>query len=192
MLTKVAFLDRDGVINQDSPNYIRNWSEFHFIPGSLEALKHLKNSGFTIILITNQSGVHRNLVSQASLDEIHTNMQHDVAANGGRIEGIYFCPHRPEENCDCRKPKPGMILQAQQQYRIDLSTAYMVGDSVKDIECAWNAACGFAVLVRTGNGSEAEKILLERETPPGYVAENLMDAAGWIIAHHHRFTMPHS
>jgi D-glycero-D-manno-heptose 1,7-bisphosphate phosphatase len=190
MLTKVVFLDRDGVINQDSPDYIKNWLEFHFIPGGLQALKRLKTSGFTTIVITNQSGVHRNLFSQTNLDEIHTNMQHAVAAHGGWIEDIYFCPHHPEENCDCRKPKPGMILQAQQQHRIDLSTAYMVGDSVKDMECAWNAACGFTVLVRTGNGKNAEKTLSETKASPDHAAENLLDAVGWIINHHRRISMP--
>ena len=192
MLKKTVFLDRDGVINQDSPDYVRSCAEFQFLPGSLEALLRLTENSFSIIIITNQSGVNRNIIPQETLDEIHKKMQRAVIDHGGLIKDIFFCPHHPKENCDCRKPKPGMIIQARKRYHIDLSSAYMVGDSVKDMECARNAGCRFAVLVRTGNGSEAEKILLESETPPDHVAENLLDAVGWIITHHHRLSITHS
>ena len=181
MLENVVFLDRDGVINEDSPNYIKNWKEFHFLPGSLEALKELHTNDFTAIVITNQSMIGRKISGPENLKEIHRNMRDAVKRHGGIIHDIFFCPHRPDENCDCRKPKPGLILQAQKKYDIDLSTACMVGDSAKDIECALSAGLRHAILVRTGNGKRAELILKEKNIIPDYVAEDLMDAVEWIL-----------
>ncbi|MEW6673254.1 MAG: D-glycero-beta-D-manno-heptose 1,7-bisphosphate 7-phosphatase [Thermodesulfobacteriota bacterium] len=182
-LLKVVFLDRDGVINRDSPDYIKSWSEFEFLPGSLEALSRLTRKGFTIIVITNQSAVNRGMLSHSDLNDIHSNMCSVVAANGGKISDIFFCPHTPDARCRCRKPKPGLIHQAQSRYAIELESAYMVGDSAKDIECAQNAGCGHAILVRTGNGIEAETTLYQKQILPDYVAAGLDDAANWIITH---------
>ncbi len=181
ILQKVAFLDRDGVINRDSADYIKHRSEFEFLPQSLEALKQLKQNGFTTIIITNQSVINRKMVSREGLDKIHTLMKTRVQASGGEITDIFFCPHTPEDRCDCRKPKPGLIYQAKKRYRIDLSTAVMVGDSAKDIECARNAGCRYALLVKTGNGIQAEKILKDKAIHPDHVARDLLNAVHWII-----------
>jgi D-glycero-D-manno-heptose 1,7-bisphosphate phosphatase len=181
ILQKVAFLDRDGVINRDSADYIKDWSEFEFLPKSLEALKKLKQNGFTTIVITNQSVIRRKMVSIEGLHLIHTRMKKKVQSSGGEITDIFFCPHTPEDRCDCRKPKPGLIYQAKKRYRIDLSTAVMVGDSAKDIECARNAGCRYALLVETGNGIQAEKILKEKGIHPNHVARDLFNAVHWII-----------
>jgi D-glycero-D-manno-heptose 1,7-bisphosphate phosphatase len=178
---KVVFLDRDGVINRDSPDYIKSWAEFEFIPGSLEAIKRLTLKGFTIIIITNQSVINRKMVSREGLDYIHTMMITDIESKGGTIKDIFFCPHIPEDGCNCRKPNPGLIYKAQQKYRIDLATAVMVGDSAKDIECARNAGCGHTVLVKTGNGVKAEKILKEKAIYPDYVAQDLLEAVSLIV-----------
>jgi len=181
MLKKVIFLDRDGVINQDSAGYVKNWSEFHFIPGSLGALKRLNDADYTVLVITNQSGVNRKLIPQPILDDIHTGMRRAVTAHGGCINDIFFCPHLPDEGCGCRKPKPGMILEAKKRYAVDLSSAHMIGDSAKDMECARNAGCGTAVLVGTGNGKEALKTLQQRKNPPDFVADDLLQAVNWIL-----------
>ncbi len=181
MLENVVFLDRDGVVNEDSPDYIKKWKEFHFLPGSLEALKKLHTNDFTAIVITNQAMIGRKISGPEELKEIHRNMRDAVKRHGGIIREIFFCPHRPDENCDCRKPKPGLILQAQKKYDIDLSTACMVGDSAKDIECALSTGLRQAILVRTGNGKRAEFTLKERNIIPEYVAEDLMDAVEWIL-----------
>ena len=181
MLEKVVFLDRDGVINEDSPNYVKNWKEFHFIPGSLDAIKKLHDNHFTTIVITNQSVVGRKISSPENLDEIHRNMSDAVKRHGGSLRDIFFCPHRPEDGCVCRKPKPEMIFQAQKKYDINLSTACMVGDSAKDIECALNAGLKHALLVKTGNGTRAEIILKEKKIIPDFVAEDLKDAVEWIV-----------
>ncbi|MDF1591735.1 MAG: D-glycero-beta-D-manno-heptose 1,7-bisphosphate 7-phosphatase [Desulfobacterales bacterium] len=180
---KVVFLDRDGVINRDSPDYIKSWSEFDFLPGSLGALKRLTQKGFTIIVITNQSAVNRGMIPIKDLEFMHSNMRSAVNANGGKVYDIFFCPHTPDDHCSCRKPKPGLIHQAQSRYALDIKSAYMVGDSAKDVECARNAGCGYAILVQTGNGAEAETILTRKNILPDYVAADLDDAASWIIAH---------
>lgn len=181
-LDKVVFLDRDGVINRDSVDYIKSWQEFEFLPGSLEAIRKLTENGFSIIIITNQSAINRKIFTYDTLTTIHTRMLKTVRANGGRITDIFFCPHAPEENCDCRKPKPEMILKARQKYDIDLAAAFMVGDNAKDIECARNAGCGKALLVKTGNGHQAEKILAQAKKDPDFVAANLLEAVEWIIS----------
>lgn len=181
---KIVFLDRDGVINEDSPNYIKNWSEFKFLPGSLDAIKSLSQNGFKIIIISNQSIVNRKMVSRQALDGIFSRMTSAVESAGGKISDIYYCPHVPEEKCTCRKPLPGLIQKAQRAHHIELSSAVMVGDSAKDIECAKQAGCGTAILVKTGNGVEAEKQLAAEKIFPDVVVRDLRDAADWIIAQH--------
>jgi len=181
MLKKVVFLDRDGVINRDSPAYIKTWEEFEFLPGSLEAIALLSQNGSTVIVITNQSIIGRKMVAPETLSRTHRRMSETVAARGGCITDIFFCPHRPEDGCDCRKPAPGLIFKARDTYDIDLSDAVMVGDSAKDIECARNAGCGASVLVETGNGLSAIETLAERGIAPDYQAADLRDAARWIL-----------
>ena len=180
-LARVVFLDRDGVINKDSPEYVKNRDEFNFLPGSLDALSRLHKAGFEIIIITNQSAINRGITTLAALEEIHRVLREKTRQHGGDIRDIFFCPHRPDEGCNCRKPKPGMIRQACERYAIDLNTAIMVGDSTKDIECGNNGGCNATVLVRTGNGLETEKELISSQIPVDYVADDLADAVDWIL-----------
>ena len=181
LLRKVVFLDRDGVINRDSTDYIKSWPEFEFIAGSIEAIRDLTLNGFISIVITNQSALPRRLLSRQELEHIHRMMSKTIAAGGGKITDIFFCPHLPDDRCDCRKPKPGLILQAQRKYNIDLTQTILVGDSARDIECARNAGCGNAILIRTGKDCGVEKALKAKQIFPNYVAENLADAAQWIL-----------
>ena len=180
-MDKTVFLDRDGVINRDSPAYIKSWEEFTFLPGSLDALRELNKNGYRVILITNQSAVGRGMITSAGLNHMHQMMKDEIVSHGGLVSDIFFCPHMPDKGCDCRKPAPGMILQAREKYHIDLSQAVMVGDSAKDIECAGNAGCSRAVLVKTGNGRQAEKQLIKKGIFPDYVAADLFNAAQWIM-----------
>ncbi|VEN72808.1 D-glycero-beta-D-manno-heptose-1,7-bisphosphate 7-phosphatase [Candidatus Desulfarcum epimagneticum] len=180
MLKKVVFLDRDGVINQDSADYIKSREEFKWIPGSLEAIRILTAEGFSVILITNQSVIGRKMVTAPGLDAIHAMLVQKVESAGGKILDIFFCPHTDEDRCACRKPRPGLIHMAQKAHDIDLKSAVMVGDSVKDIECAQNAGCFQSILVRTGSGKESEKILKARKIEPDHVADDLYGAAGHI------------
>lgn len=178
---KIVFLDRDGVINRDSPDYIKSPEEFHFIPGSRSAIRDLTAAGFAVIVITNQSVIGRKMADKATLEAIFAKMTDGVTARGGRILDIFFCPHTPSDGCDCRKPKPGLLEQASSKYGIDLSLAFMVGDSAKDIECARGAGVGASVLVMTGNGPKALATLAEKGAHPDFVAADLVEATGWIL-----------
>jgi D-glycero-D-manno-heptose 1,7-bisphosphate phosphatase len=182
LLRNVVFIDRDGVINQDSPDYIKGWSEFDFISRSVEAARDLTRSGFTTIVITNQSAIARKLISPQELEYIHSKMKEAIESKGGKINGIFVCPHLPSDGCDCRKPSPGLIYQAQGKYDIDLAASVMIGDSVRDIQCALNAGCGQSILVRTGNGKDAEHILDETGLYTNYVAEDFYDAVQWLLS----------
>jgi D-glycero-D-manno-heptose 1,7-bisphosphate phosphatase len=181
LLKNVVFLDRDGAINRDSPDYITSWAEFEFIPGSIDAIKLLNLNGFVVIIITNQSVINRNMISLDDLEYIHSMMKSAFKSGGGEIKDIFYCPHIPEDRCDCRKPEPGLIHKAQKIYNIDLANSVMVGDSVKDIMCARNAGCGHSILVKTGNGVDAEKILAQKKIFPDHVAEDILNAAKWIV-----------
>ncbi len=180
----VVFLDRDGVINHDSPDYIKSWDEFFFIPRSLEAMCELTAHGFAVIVITNQSVIGRRMVTRETLAQMHGRMKEKVIADGGRIVDIFYCPHTPDDGCDCRKPKPGLILQAQAKYQIDLGQATMVGDNAKDILCARAAGCKHAVLVKTGNGMTARTALSTAEASCDFFADDLYHAVEWIKAAH--------
>jgi D-glycero-D-manno-heptose 1,7-bisphosphate phosphatase len=184
LLKKVVFLDRDGTINRDSSDYIKSREEFEFLPGSLEAIRNLTVNGFVNIVITNQSAVPRQLISLPELDSVHNMMARAVALNGGEIKDVFYCPHMPQDECDCRKPEPGLICQAREKHAIDLTTAVMVGDSAKDIECARRAGCGRAVLVRSGQDDDVEDELKNRQIRVDYVAQDLHEAAAWIIESH--------
>jgi D-glycero-D-manno-heptose 1,7-bisphosphate phosphatase len=178
---KTVFVDRDGVINRDSPDYIKTCGEFHFLPGSVEALKLLSRRGYTVIVVTNQSVIGRGLTSPEELQRIFEKMKHGVKAAGGRIDDIMYCPHTPSDGCACRKPKPGMILEAAAKHSVDLETAVMIGDSTKDIRCGISAGVGKTVLVRTGNGEKALAELESAGIVPDHVADDLMGAASWIM-----------
>lgn len=176
------FLDRDGVINADSPAYIKSPDEFHFIPNSPEAVALLTRKGFEVILITNQSAVGRKMISQDTLEAIFDKMRAGIERAGGEIKDIFYCPHTPDEGCTCRKPLPGMILSAMDKYGIDPEAAVMVGDSAKDIECGRAAGCASTVLVATGNGPRALDALAKKGIAPGFFAEDLFAAAEWIVS----------
>jgi len=184
LLKKVVFLDRDGTINRDSADYIKSRSEFEFIPGSIAAIGELTAHGFTVIVITNQSAIARKLVSPTELDAMHAMMCEAVASGGGKITDVFFCPHMPDEGCECRKPAPGLIHQARQKYDFDLADAVMVGDSLKDVVCGRNAGCGLAVLVKSGTDPDVEKKLKESSFAADRVVQNLLEATRWIIDHH--------
>ena len=144
------FVDRDGVINQDSDDFIKSLAEWHPIPNSIEALAALSQR-FNIIVITNQSGIARGLLTTAELDAMHTELKKQVHAFGGSITDILYCPHGPNDLCTCRKPKPGLLLQAQEKYALNLKNSWCIGDSYRDLE-AGLAVGTQAALVRTGKG----------------------------------------
>ena len=182
MTKYTVFLDRDGVINHDSDAYIKHPDELHFIPQSPDAVALLTANGFQVILITNQSAVGRGMISRQTLDDIFKKMTRGVEQAGGRIKDIFFCPHTPDEGCECRKPKPGMILDAVRSHGIDLEHSVMVGDSAKDIECGKNAGCAKTILVKTGKAEKALAALTAKGIAPDFLARDLYEAARWITA----------
>lgn len=147
----LIILDRDGVINEDSDEYIKSPEEWIPIEGSLEAIARLHHHGYRVVVVTNQSGVARGLFSIDTLMAIHSKMHQQINEAGGSIEAIFFCPHAPANRCDCRKPKPGLLKQVEQRFGVSLRGVCAIGDSLRDIEAA--RAMGAApVLVRTGKG----------------------------------------
>jgi D-glycero-D-manno-heptose 1,7-bisphosphate phosphatase len=140
-----VLLDRDGVLNEKRPRgeYVRNWSEWTWRPGALEALRILTEQGFRIILITNQAGIAREVMTEVDLKAIHAHMLADVNAASGRIDAIYYCPHGWDEKCDCRKPAPGMLYAAQRDFQLDLTRCLYIGDDERDMEAAKAASCPF-------------------------------------------------
>lgn len=149
---RIIVLDRDGVINQDAEDYIKTPDEWIPLPGSLEAIGRLCAADYEVAVVTNQSGVGRGLFSSDTLERIHAKMAQSVAAFGGKLAGVYFCPHTPSDDCECRKPKPGLMRALQADLELDtLSGVPYVGDKHSDLELA--AAVGArGILVRTGKG----------------------------------------
>lgn len=148
---KLILLDRDGVINEDSDNYIKSPDEWRPIPGSLEAIARLNRAGYRIVVITNQSGISKGLFDLEGLAAMHNKMLRLASEVGGRIDAIFFCPHGPEAKCSCRKPKPGMFEQAALRYGVSLNGVVAVGDSLRDLQAAAAVGCR-TFLVKTGKG----------------------------------------
>ena len=160
---KLIILDRDGVINHDSDQYIKSPEEWKPIPGSLEAIARLTQWGWRVVVCTNQSGVGRGLFVMDTLNAIHDKMVRAVSQAGGRIDAIFFCPHTNADKCACRKPKPGMFLEIAARYNVDLAGVPAIGDSLRDLQAA-HAAGARPVLVLTGKG---EQTLKAGGLPPG-------------------------
>jgi len=143
------FLDRDGVINEERSDYVKNWQEFRFLPGALQAIARLSKAGLRIFVISNQSVINRGLASLEDVEEIHHRMKNDVERAGGMIEGILYCPHTPEKNCECRKPRPGLLEKAAKIYGLELERCYLIGDKLSDVAAGQAVGC-HCVLVQTG------------------------------------------
>jgi D-glycero-D-manno-heptose 1,7-bisphosphate phosphatase len=182
MTPPVVFLDRDGVINRDSDAYVKNWAEFEFLPGSLEALARMTVAGLALVVVTNQSALSRGLITPAALDDIHRRMTAAIEKAGGRLLDILFCPHLPEDDCGCRKPATGMIFEACRRHGLQPARAVMVGDRAKDIRCGRDAGCRATVLVGTADPEAALVQLAAWKMAPDHVAPDLAAACGWIIA----------
>ncbi len=150
---KLIILDRDGVINEESPEYIKSPDEWQPIPGSMEAIALLSQAGYTIAVATNQSGIGRGYYTEDTLVEIHKKMINCAEMMGGRIDRVFYCPHRPDEHCSCRKPASGLFEQIATAYNIDLAGVVSIGDSLRDIKAAERVACK-PILVLTGNGEQ--------------------------------------
>jgi D-glycero-D-manno-heptose 1,7-bisphosphate phosphatase len=170
---RYVLLDRDGVINQDSDDFIKSPEEWLPIEGSLEAIALLNEHGYKVVVITNQSGVARGLFDTAMLEKIHAKMRRMAAEKGGKIDAIYFCPHGPDDGCNCRKPKPGLLETFADEHNVSLIGMPVIGDSLRDLQSA-QAVGASPILVKTGKG---RKTLTENPNLNIPVFENLYDAA---------------
>jgi len=178
MTQAYVLLDRDGVINYDSDDYIKSPEEWKPIPGSLEAIALFNNHDYKVAIITNQSGLNRGLYNEETLAKIHQKMQQLTNEKGGEIDSIFYCPHIPEDNCNCRKPKPGLLKEFAKEKNKSLNNIYFVGDKLGDIQAA-EAVGANPILVKTGKGQKTI------ECNPGInhpIFENLYDAAKFIVS----------
>ena len=174
------FLDRDGVINENRSDYVKSWSEYRFLPGSPEAIAKLRQAGHRIVVCTNQAAIARGIISAETVEDIHSRMCAEIQEAGGVVEKAYYCPHDKDENCNCRKPRPGLLLQASRELNLDLSDAVFVGDSISDV-CAGLAAGVHTILVLTGLGMEQFRALHHQPDRPYRIAMNLKQAVEMIL-----------
>ncbi len=158
MVKKAAFLDRDGTINRMlEGDYVKTWEEFQFLPGAAEAIRTLKAKGYLVIIVTNQSGISRGIMTEEDLREVHRRMREELAATGAQIDGIVHCPHAPQDGCACRKPKPGLLLEAKAKWGIDLAGSVLIGDMETDMEAGRTVGCN-TIKVCTNKGIAPEDL----------------------------------
>lgn len=179
---KLVILDRDGVINEDSDDYIRTLDEWIPVPGSIEAIAHLSRAGYKIGVATNQSGLARGYFDDVTLANMHALLCELVEEAGGQVDAICYCPHGPDEGCRCRKPAPGLLEQIGAELQIPVRGAWYVGDTVKDMELALNSGCK-PLLVRTGKGKQTEAKLDAAMRANVTVVDDLVAAAAHILKH---------
>ncbi len=160
---KLIILDRDGVINHDSDEFIKSPDEWIPIPGSMEAIARLNQAGYRVVVSSNQSGIARGLFNIATLNAIHQKLHTAAQQVGAGIDAIFFCPHAADDNCDCRKPKPGMLHEIARRFDVSLKGVPVIGDSLRDLQAAFVSGCT-PYLVLTGKG---EKTLAKGGLPPG-------------------------
>jgi D-glycero-D-manno-heptose 1,7-bisphosphate phosphatase len=181
------FLDRDGVINENRVDYVKSWSEFRFLPGSREAIAKLTQAGHRIVVCSNQAGIAKGLISIETVEDIHARMLAELREAGGIVEKVYYCPHGKEENCECRKPRPGQLLRASQELGLDLKDAVFVGDNTTDIYAGMQAGVQ-TILVLTGLGMESLRAFRQEAVRPFRIAMNLKHAVELILKGRHIYT----
>ena len=161
----ILFLDRDGVVNVDSPDYIKRWREFHFYPDALEAVRWLNGQSVDIVLVSNQSALSRGILTWDDFWDVHHRMVGHIREAGGEVLGAFYCPHHPRDGCACRKPAPGLILAAAETFRTSAAGCFMIGNRGSDVEAATRAGCTGVLLNRPGEADPA------REKPRGTLTD---------------------
>jgi len=172
---KAVFLDRDGTINRD-PGYLSDPGDLELFDNTVEAVEVIKSQGFRIVVVSNQSGIGRGILTEINLADIHKNLNQLL---GGAIDAFYYCSHRPDENCKCRKPEPELLFVAARELGLDLQSSIMVGDRLKDLQAGRRAGCSHCALVRTGMGA-SEEAEVRRSEGADYVGSDLLEVAIWI------------
>ena len=177
---KLIILDRDGVINHDADAYIKGPEEWVPIAGSLEAIARLNHSGYTVVIASNQSGLARGFFDINALNAMHKKMDDLLVKVGGQVDAVFFCPHAPSDNCECRKPKPGLLLDIGKRFNVSLDGVFFIGDTLSDINTAAKAKAK-AILVRTGKGLMTEKKLNKKDKASVLVFDDLSAAVNDIL-----------
>lgn len=177
------FLDRDGVVNIERADYVKQWGEFQFLPGVLPALRRLAALNLPIIVITNQSVIGRGLVQATTIEEIHNQARSIIQAAGGRIDAFFMCPHHPDDNCVCRKPKPALLHQAAQVFAIDIKHWLFIGDAITDYQAAQAAGCR-SILVESGRQGAQLRSRCGIDAQVTFAAD-LANAVDYIMAERH-------
>lgn len=176
------FLDRDGVIIENRDNYVRSWDDVTFLPGALEALARLKETEYKIVIVTNQSAVGRGIISLAEAQAINSQFLQVIQQHGGRIDDIFMCIHAPPQGCDCRKPRPGLIMQAVSERSLDLNRSLLIGDALSDIQAGQNAGVPINILVKTGRGGAQLRLPEAQTLKPFLIFDRFEDAVVSLLA----------
>jgi D-glycero-D-manno-heptose 1,7-bisphosphate phosphatase len=179
---KAVLLDRDGVINADQDGYVTSWDQFCLLPGTLEGLHQLTAARYKLAVVTNQAVVGRGLASAAEVEELNARMVSALAEGGARIDAVLYCPHAPEEGCACRKPEPGLLIEAGRRLGVSPADTCVIGDWVDDIAAARAADCAVPILVLTGRGRRALPLARAAGLSPFMVARDLLAAAQAIVS----------
>ena len=183
---KVIIYGRDGVLNVYREDHVKAPEEWTPVPGALEAIARLNHAGWHAVVATNQSGIGRGMIDMASVNAVHAHMNRQLMSQGGRIDAVFFCPHAPEEHCDCRKPLPGMMIEIGKRYGIDLATVPMVVDTLRDLEAAAAAGCE-PHLVLTGRAAALDEAALAQvlaKVPATQMHDDLPAFAEWLLRRH--------
>jgi D-glycero-D-manno-heptose 1,7-bisphosphate phosphatase len=181
------FLDRDGVIIENVESYVRNLEDVKIFSSSLDALRKLASSPYKIIIITNQSAVGRGIISLQQANEINKKVISTIKDTGGRVDGLFMCPHSPQDRCDCRKPLPGLILQAAEALSLDLNRSIVIGDALSDIQAGQAAGIPHNILVKTGRGSVQLQLPLAASMPKFLIFEDLESVIDNILSDHFQY-----
>ncbi len=184
LMYPAIFLDRDGVIIENRPRYVRSWADVKFYPDSLRALASVSISLYKVVIVTNQSAVGRGIITKEQAESINQRVVQVIQQNGGRVDGIFMCPHAPQDKCLCRKPEPGLLNQAAAALSLDLSRSVMIGDALSDLLAAQAAGLPLAVLVSTGRGKSQARLTKPERLKPFLIYASLANALAGIDLEH--------
>ena len=180
-MNPAIFLDRDGVIIENRSNYVRSWDDVHIYPQALRALANIRDNLYKIVIVTNQSAVGRGFITLDTANEINDRLVAEINKHGGRIDGVFMCPHAPEEYCQCRKPQPGLLLTAAKELSLDLKRSVMIGDALSDLQAGQLAGVDRTILVLTGRGKEQLGLRQSVKLRPFQIFDTFSDALDLIF-----------
>jgi len=180
------FLDRDGVLIENRSDYVRDWSQVNVFPDAIQALSNSELNDHKIVIVSNQSAVGRGIISLETAEEINNRLVHLIRDHGGRIDGAYLCPHDPDDGCDCRKPKHGLLLRAAEELSLDLKRSWMIGDAWSDVQAGQSAGVIGTFLLKTGRGADQLSLPRPANVGKALICNNLPEALETILAYNNR------